>query len=235
MTKVVVVSGAAGGIGGAVVRNRASRGDIVFGLDRDVEGLARLKHALPELRFFPVQADLTLEASDEWLHTRLPKAVHGDPRLDAVVHCAGIGGWKPFSDMEAADWDAMMHTNAGGPLRLTRSLLPHLRREIATIAHISSDAALGPFPKRTAYCASKAALAAAFDVIREELRPAGIRVSTIYCNRVDTAFNGGVAGNRPEALQPDDVARAVDMLIELRSGVEIREVHLAAQHSPFGA
>jgi 3-oxoacyl-[acyl-carrier protein] reductase len=90
------------------------------------------------------------------------------------------------------------------------------------------------FPRRTAYCASKHGLVGLAGALREELRPHATRVSVLLMSRVDTAFNGGVPGSRPEVLAPAAVADAVRFVLGQPPLVEVRELALTSVASPYG-
>jgi 3-hydroxy acid dehydrogenase/malonic semialdehyde reductase len=233
--RTLLVTGAAGGIGRAVVQRRIECGDRVLLLDRDADGLRRMEREYGERRVAALVADL----SSDRIADALEHFVAGHPlfegaAFDGLVHAAGIGGWVAFERLDVLHWNELMNTNVRGAVMATRAMLPRLRAG-STVVALSSDSALRPFPGRAAYCASKAALGMAMDVLREEVRAAGVRVSTLFFNRVDTGFNAGKTGSRPEALQPDDLAAVIDTVLSLRPGAELRELVLAGQQSPFGA
>jgi NAD(P)-dependent dehydrogenase (short-subunit alcohol dehydrogenase family) len=132
--------------------------------------------------------------------------------IDIVVPAAGLGRFAPTAEMSVADLDDVLDVNLRGTILVLREALPHLIRAQGHAFVIASIAALRPFPMSAAYCASKAGVRAAAQVIAEEYRHTGLRVTTLVLGAVDTPLwdrAGGTELPRERMLRPEDVARAV--------------------------
>jgi serine 3-dehydrogenase len=233
----VVITGAAGGIGRCTAKVLLDQGFSVDLIDRSAAGLERLTGDLGTgpgtVRSWPM--DLTAPDADERLAALAGALERAGERVRALVHCAGVGGWNPIEDVVPAQWDAILDTNLRGAYLACRHLVPLLRAEPGSnIVLLASDSADFGSPRRAAYCASKHGLAGLAAALREELRPGGVRVCLVKMSRVDTAFNGGTAGSRPQVLQPETVADAVRFVVVQPPLVEIRELSLTSVASPYG-
>src|SRR2546421_12209924 len=131
-SRVVLVTGAAGGIGSAITKSLVGAGHMVAAVDRDAEGLKRL--ATSE-RIHPIMADLASEAP---CREAVASAVARFGRLDAVINNAGIGvsSLRPDGDMNlpsieeltAEIWDQFFAINVRAPMLGTQAALPHMKK-----------------------------------------------------------------------------------------------------------
>src|ERR1051325_10821166 len=129
--RVVVVTGAAGGIGSAITQALVAAGHSVAAVDRDAAALARLPTSE---RIHPIMADLANEAA---CREAVASAVARFGRLEAVVNNAGIGMSSLRGDAEknvpgieeltAEIWDRFFAVNVRGHVLVTQAALPHLR------------------------------------------------------------------------------------------------------------
>lgn len=132
--------------------------------------------------------------------------------LDLVVAAAGLGRFAPADEMSLDDFDETIAVDLRGTYVVFRAALPHVRRSRGHLFAVSSVAALRPFPSSAAYCAAKAGVRALAQVIAEETRREGVRVTTLVLGSVDTPFwerAGGTDLPRDRMLRPEDVARAI--------------------------
>ena len=147
--------------------------------------------------------------------------------LDIVVPAAGLGRFAATAEAPTEDVDEVMSVNFRGTFLVLREALPHL---IASRGHafvLASIAALRPFPMSAAYCASKAAVRALAQVVAEEYRHTGLRVTTLVVGSVDSPFwdrAGGTELPRERMLRPEDVARAIVTAAEAPAGVSFDEL-----------
>jgi len=173
-----LITGCSSGFGLAIARGFSERGDTVVATARDP---SRIPDSLTGPRL-----DVTDRASiDAAVRTTI--ATHG--RIDVLVNNAGIGTLGALEVLEDAQLKHVFDTNVFGAVAVTRAVLPHMRQQRAgrvifmnAIGGILTTAYLG------AYCASKHALdciAAVFDL---ELRPFGIRVSSVYPSAFRTSM-----------------------------------------------
>jgi NAD(P)-dependent dehydrogenase (short-subunit alcohol dehydrogenase family) len=227
--KVALVTGGSRGIGFATARAFLIQGGSVAITATDK---ARLDAAVSELgseaassRVLAVQADVRKYAEAEVAIARTVAHFGG---LDILINNAGVGVFRPVSDMTVEEWHRIMDTNVSGVFYCCHAALPHLKsRGGGWIINISSLASKNAFVNGAAYCASKSALNAFSEALMQEVRYDGIRVAYVLPGSVNTGF-GGLSNTKSEwALQPDDVAEVIVDLIahpsrSLPSRVEIR-------------
>jgi NAD(P)-dependent dehydrogenase (short-subunit alcohol dehydrogenase family) len=176
--RTVLVTGAGRGIGRAVAVRLARSGWQVYGGVRsDVAG----KQLAAESELItPVELDVTIPAHLEGLDRELPG------RLDALVNNAGIAVAGPVETLSRADMHRQFDVNVVGPLALTRTVLPRLRRAQGRVVFISSVNGRVSFPFTGIYNASKYAVEAVADTLRVELRPFGVQVALVEPGVIDT-------------------------------------------------
>jgi 3-oxoacyl-[acyl-carrier protein] reductase len=132
--------------------------------------------------------------------------------IDVLVNNAGVFDVQPIDKLDLAKWRWMQEVNVDGPLYVIKeSLDALLESERAHVFNIASVAAKRGFPGNVAYCASKYALRGLSDALREDLRPKGVRVSTVYPGATDTAIFDRVPGawDRTKMNRPEDVAEVI--------------------------
>ena len=227
---VAFVTGGSRGIGYAVAAALLERGASVAitGMDQRRLDDARAARAAsaPGAKVMAIAADVRDQASVSSAIDAVADAFGG---LDVLVNNAGVGGFVEVADMADADWSRVIDTNLTGVYRCCHAAIPHLRaRGGGWILNISSLAGKNPFVGGAAYCASKAGLNAFSEVLMQEVRHDGIRVSCVAPGSVRTAFSGAGDGPGTEwKLAPEDVAQVVVDLIghparSLPSRVEMR-------------
>jgi len=173
----IFVSGAGKGIGRAIVGRFAAAGWDVAGVTRaaaDVDSLNRLDTA-GTVRFWHADA---AEAGE--IAAVAAEYGVGGAGLDLLVNNAGAFRYGSFRDTEAATLDALWRGNVVSAFTVTQALLPALIRGRGRIANIVSIAALRPLPGKAAYSATKAAQAALFRCLRDEIADQGVTVTNIY-------------------------------------------------------
>lgn len=210
---VAIVTGAAHGLGRATAHALAARGATVVaaGLDEgalaDVAAAVGGSHVLLDVRDPAHADDVVKHALDR----------HG--RLDIVVANAGIGHAGEVADMTPERICDLVDINLRAPLLLTRAALaPMLDQRSGAIVLISSIAGGTLVPRESVYSATKAAIEAFAEPLREELRGSGITVSTVAPGVVATAFFDGrgepYTRKFPRPVPPEAVAAAVVRAIE---------------------
>ncbi|WP_024287192.1 SDR family oxidoreductase [Cellulomonas sp. KRMCY2] len=227
--RTILVTGAAGGIGGAIVRHLVAAGADVVASGRTQDGLEPIAK---ETGCRTLPFDLTSE--DE------VAAALGDLDLWGVVNCGGFGG-EIATPMETdiSVFDRVMAINARGTLLVTKYAARTLIRLGAggAIVNVSSQASLVALPNHVSYAASKAAVDSITRVSALELGPYGIRVNSVHPTVVMTEMSEFYWG-RPEIGGPfleqmplgrwatqDDVAGPVVFLLSDASSM-ISGVHL---------
>ncbi len=182
--RVAVVTGAAGGIGQAIVASLIDQGAHVHGLDLNATALAAMQQRWPAC-FTPHRVTLGDRADEDRAIAQLTEALAG--RCDIVVNNAGISRVQPFVDTCDDDLDALFAINVTAALRLTRALLPLMvNRPGTNIVNIGSELALVGQWGYVAYCATKGAILAWTRALAIELAPQGIRANAVCPGPIDT-------------------------------------------------
>jgi NAD(P)-dependent dehydrogenase (short-subunit alcohol dehydrogenase family) len=177
--KTVVITGAAGGLGGAFSRCFADAGATLGLLDLNAE---RLREATAALRARGVACvDAACDITDEdACRTAMATVLDRFGGIDVLVNNAGITHRSAFADTDTAVFRRVMAVNFFGALHCTKAALPSLMARRGLIVVVSSIAGIAPLYGRSGYAASKHALHGLFASLRTELRAAGVDV-TIVC------------------------------------------------------
>ena len=221
--QVVAITGASSGIGRATALHLARAGAMVVLGARHEAGLSRLTE---EIKAAAGQAvyRVTDVSRREDLHGLVTLAQESFGRLDVLFSNAGAMPIGPFDDLAVDDWETMVDVNIKGVLYGIAAALPVFRRQgSGHFIHTASTAARKTVPNQVVYSATKAAVLAISDGLRQELA-GNIRVSTILPGFTDTAFSEHVkspdlkeqlqkAGQK-FAMSPEAVARAVAYVLE---------------------
>lgn len=199
------VTGAGKGIGRAIAERFFAAGWRVMGLTRSAADVAALNTLGSGARFW--QAD----AADAQGVGAVAEALEreGARMIDLLVNNAGGFAYGSFRETDAATVEAMWRANVVSAFTVTRALMPMLLRARGRIANIVSVAALKPLPGKAAYCAAKAAEAALFRCLREELAAEGVTVTNIYPGLTYTHSFAGEEVDPTAMLAAADVAEAV--------------------------
>ena len=182
-----LVSGAAGGIGQALVRALLARGAGVHALDVDEAGLASLRDTLPRAaaaRLYTQQVDVrdaqAVEDAVAAAETRMGP-------IDKLACVAGILQMGRITDLTLAEWAETFTVNTTGPFLLCRAVAKRMMpRRRGAIVNVSSNAATTPRAAMGAYAASKAALTQMTRCLALELAPYGIRCNIVSPGSTDT-------------------------------------------------
>ncbi len=176
----VLVTGAAGRIGAAIVGAFAGLGDRVIATDVNGDGLAAMPaaHNQHDGAVTTLTADITEEAEVERL---VATAIGTLGQLDLLINCAGIFPNSPVVAMATAEWDRVYNLNVRAPFMLSRAVGRHMLAQgiHGSIVNISSGAGSSARTGGAHYCGSKAALEMLTQVLAIEVGPSGIRVNAV--------------------------------------------------------
>lgn len=197
---VALITGAAGGIGGATARVFAEAGWHVVGVDR------QNGEAPPGITHF-IQADIAHpEAADRILKT--VRAREG--RLDALVNNAAIQLCKSLVETTVDEWDAVMASNVRAVFLAARAAFPLLQESEGAIINVSSVHALATSSCIAAYAASKGALLALTRAMALEFGPHNIRVNAVLPGAVDTSMlHEGLSRGHASGLDLGEMMRGL--------------------------
>ena len=199
--KRILISGANGGIGSALIKALLARqAGKIYAAARDPKSL-RESFAAEADRVFPVQLDITDSASIEQLARDC-----GD--VDILINNAGINRGQWFT--ATAGLDAArneMEVNYFGTLGMCRAFAPlFIARKAGMIVNVCSIIGMVNMPANGTYCASKAAVHSLTQGMRGEMAPHGVKVLGVYPGPVETRMTEGL--EMPKT-SPDAVAKAI--------------------------
>ena len=180
--KRALVTGAAGGVGQAVVELLTAEGASVVGVD-----------------LFPTAGVLACDVSDESsVRTAVATVVESLGGLEIVVNVAGIDQFRKFEDLDVATWQRHLGVNLTGPMLISYAALPHLRESKGNIVTVASIAGLRGQPYQAAYCASKGGVILLMKSLALELAADGIRVNTVCPGGIQTDLPTNAAAEHPD-------------------------------------
>jgi NADP-dependent 3-hydroxy acid dehydrogenase YdfG len=224
---VFLVTGASSGIGSATARRAAEAGYRLVLAARSIERLRELAGELGgEQRALAVECDVTRWEQQQ--QQMVERALERFGRLDVAFANAGFGAKRGFLEESPDHWRSMVLTNVYGAALTIRATLPALKEARGHLLLTGSVAGRRALPG-SLYSATKWAVTAMGEAARQELNDTGVRVTLIEPGVVDTAF----FSNRPtDALQADDVARAVMFAVSQPAHVDVNEILVrpTAQH-----
>jgi len=193
--RVVVVTGAARGVGALLARKLAARGArlALVGLEPD-----ELKNVTATLG--GDAAYWTADVTDrEAMTVAAGEVMARFGRVDTVVANAGVATGGPFLDADPDTFDRVIHVNLLGSVATARAFLPALVASHGYYLQIASLAAITPAPMMAAYCASKAGVEAFAHSLRAEMGHKGVQVGVGYLSWTDTDMVRGA--DEDEALR----------------------------------
>jgi 3-hydroxy acid dehydrogenase/malonic semialdehyde reductase len=200
---VALVTGASRGIGRAIAKRIADRYDIIA-TARTVPELHSLAAEIEDAGGACRTIALDLEKRVEI--TRALKGIEAD----VLVNNAGIGHLKPFLELSADEWHAMVDVNFNALFHVTRRVLPGMiRRQSGHIVIIGSIAGRSAFVGGTCYGGTKHAVMGFSESLMLEVRDHGVKVTTILPGSVATAFGGHGDDRKGWELTSEDVAESV--------------------------
>jgi NAD(P)-dependent dehydrogenase (short-subunit alcohol dehydrogenase family) len=203
--KIVLVTGASGGLGGAVTRAFLDAGARVAGTARRWK-----KEEIPAGDFLPLAADLTLP---EKVRETVESTLTYFGTLDAVVHLlGGFAGGQSIAGTTLEEWDNMMSLNLRSAFLLIQAALPVLQAKGAgRIIAIGSRAGVELPSGLSAYATSKAALHALVRVAAAENQTTGVSVNAVLPGTIDTPANRAAmpAVDPDNWVRPESIARLI--------------------------
>jgi NAD(P)-dependent dehydrogenase (short-subunit alcohol dehydrogenase family) len=236
--RLALVTGASGGIGRAIALALARQGVRLCVVGRDPAALAETVAGIqPFSEVTQFQLDLTAAENLEPLLRHLDSERGG---LDVLIHSAGVAHQDPMEHARVEDLDLQYATNVRAPYIMTQRLLPLLSAARGQVVFINSSVGLAAKrPDIGQYSATKHALKAIADSLREEVNHKGIRVLTVYLGRTATSMQEAICRKEgrafcPEALlQPEDVASVIVQSLMLPLTAEVTDLSMRPMQKSY--
>jgi len=223
---VFLITGASSGIGAATARQAASAGYRLVLAARSADRLAALAGELGGPgRAIAVTCDVTDFAQQEAM---VRDALDAFGAIDVAFANAGFGASRGFLNETPEHWREMVLTNVLGCAFTIRATIPALKESVGHLLLTSSVAGRRAL-QGSLYSATKHAVTAMAESARLELNDTGVRVTSIEPGMVDTPFFDNPVSN---ALEPDDIARAVLFAVQQPRHVDVNEILIRPVSQP---
>lgn len=239
--KVVVITGASSGLGEAAARLLAQRGAKLMLAARREDRLRTLSHEI-EQSGGTVAYRITDVANRAQVQGLADAALERYGQIDVLVNNAGLMPLSPLDLLKVDEWDRMIDVNIKGVLYGIAAVLPHMRsRKQGHIINMSSIAGHKVFPASAVYSATKYAVRAISEGVRQEsngeIRSTNISPGAIATELPSTISDADVAGNvdqiYADAIGADAIARAIAYAIEQPDDVDVNELIIRPTKQPL--
>ncbi|AYD66451.1 SDR family oxidoreductase [Achromobacter sp. B7] len=239
-SKVVLITGASSGIGEATVRMLAAQGHRLLIGARRTDRLAALAATLDAGGNNVSYQSLDVTSADS-VNAFARFALERFGKIDVIVNNAGIMPLSPLRAVKVDEWDRMIDVNIRGVLHGIAAVLPTMEAQgYGQVINISSIGGLSVSPTAAVYCATKYAVRAISDGLRQESDR--IRVTVICPGVVESELANTITDDtarqamnefRRIAMTPDAIARAVAYAIAQPADVDVSEIVLRPTASPY--
>ena len=233
-TQTIFLTGASSGIGAAIAQQLVAHGHQVFATARRGQALESMaEEAMDNAGEGGRIITHAMDVLDRAAHAEaVERCVTAFGGMDVAIPNAGLGIFSPLDQAELDDWMTMVDVNIKGVLTTLYQCLPHLISSQGLVINIGSVASRNVFPNSGVYCATKHAVLALGEAIRQDLRDK-VATTTICPGAVDTAFIEQTKDQalldqyRPgfkKGMQPEFVAQQVLHAIQARGAGVISDI-----------
>ena len=233
--KVILITGASSGIGFSTALTLSKAGATIVAGARRLDRLEGLKKAVEEQngKISINKLDVT---NKEGCTQFANSAINEYGRIDVLINNAGLMPLSFVKNLKIDEWDRMVDVNIKGVLYCTASIIPHmLANKSGHIVNVSSIEGRIVFPAGSVYCATKHAVTAFSEGLRQELsQRSNIRVTCIEPGVVDTELNNTITDSslqgfietvkKMQPLQAQDIANAILYAIDSPNHVNVNEI-----------
>jgi len=231
--KIVVITGASSGLGAATARRLANEGAIVVLAARRRDRIEALANELStgERRVLAIATDVT---NKDQVKALVDETVAAHGRIDVILNNAGLMPLSPIERLKVDEWDRMVDVNIKGVLYGIAAALPHMQRQKSgQIINVSSVAGHKILSSGAVYSATKFAVRALSEGLRQEVKPHNIRVTIISPGAVATELidqiseadiQSAVRARTTFAVPADTFARMVAFAISQPEDVDVNEI-----------
>ena len=229
--QIAVITGASSGIGRAIALSLAEQGLTLCLIGRNPKSLESVSSIATQTspRVMSYQTDLTKDDQLQQLAERIRKDV---PHINLLVHCAGVLTIGHVEALPIKDFDIQYGVNVRAPYVLSKALLPMIKRDAGQIVMMNSSIWQQARAGLSQYAATKYALKAFTDSLRDEVNGDGVRVLSLFLGRTATPMqvslheHQGVPYHPEFLIQPEDVAMTILYMVTLPRTSEITEIHM---------
>ncbi|MDF2624391.1 MAG: oxidoreductase [Kosakonia cowanii] len=234
--KIILLTGASSGIGEATARRLVQAGHhLVIGARR-IERLQALRDELGNIDCLGI--DVT-QAEDLAKMAQFALQQHG--RIDVLINNAGVMPLSPLAALKMEEWRQTIDVNVHGVLNGIAAVLPTMQQQRAgQIINVASIGAYAVFPLSAVYCASKFAVRAISDGLRQEsdyirvtVVSPGVVASELADHITDASAKASMEGFRRIALPAEAIADAIAWSIEQPDSVDVSEIIVRHTQSPY--
>jgi NADP-dependent 3-hydroxy acid dehydrogenase YdfG len=232
--KVIVITGASSGLGEAAAKHLSQQGAVVVLGARRVERIQSLAKELAKNgnKALAIATDVTRH---EEVKTLVDTAVKTFGRIDVLINNAGLMPQSPLNRYKIDEWNQMIDVNIKGVLYGIAAALPHMQNQKSGhIINVSSVAGHKVRAGGAVYAATKHAVRAISEGLREEVKPYNIRTTIVSPGAVDTELPNSISEAdvaegvkqlyRDYAIPADSFARVVEFAISQPEEVDINEI-----------
>ncbi len=212
--KIVVITGAASGIGKGAARRFAAEGAFLVLGDKDLAGLDRLAADLANTNIKTVETDVSDMAACEALVAR---AVDTFGRIDVLVNDAGVDHLGKLDEGDLSEFTKVIETDLYGVVHMSRAAIAALRASKGCIVNVSSVSGLGGDWNHSFYCAAKGAVTNFTRALAMDEAKHGVRVNAVNPSLTYTALTEGMKD------QPDLIAKFEER-IPIGRGAEPKDI-----------
>ena len=224
---VLVITGASTGIGAATARRAVEFGQRVVLAARSEDKLNGLAEELGgDEQAVAVRCDVTSWDDQQAL---VATALDRFGRMDAFFANAGFGAKRGFLEESVEHWQSMIDTNVYGCALSIRASLPHFREQNSGHLILTSSIAGRRALPGSLYSATKHAVTAMGEALRQEIADTNVKMTLIEPGAVDTPFFDDAPSG---ALEADDIARAVLFALTQPPHVDVNEILVRPIHQP---
>ncbi|MBR8313463.1 SDR family oxidoreductase [Burkholderia dolosa] len=239
-SKSILITGASSGIGEGAARLLAAQGHRVVIGARRTDRLARLAESIEASGGIVRYRELDVTSADD-VAAFARFALDAFGRIDVLINNAGVMPLSPLNALKLDEWNRMIDVNIRGVLHGIAAVLPTMEAQgRGQIVNISSIGGLSVSPTAAVYCATKFAVRAISDGLRQETDK--IRVTVICPGVVESELADSISDDtaraamqtfRRIAITPDAIARAIAYAVEQPDDVDVSEIVVRPTASPF--
>ncbi len=232
-SKVVVVVGATGGIGRALVPLLAAQGASLVLAARDQTQLTDLAASVSDTPTLVVPTDITDSGQAEAL---MQKAVAQFGKIDVLVNAAGAGLLKQYNKLEPADLEYMLDLNLKGSFYTSQAAANLMKEQKSGhICNLVGILGKHPMAMAAAYCASKFGVVGFSKAMADELKRFGVKFTLFYFGGIDSPFwdNVSLKVDRSKMLRPETAAATIAFTLTLEPQAIPLEINLQPESHVF--